>query len=202
MSYASKFLNAKTVTNDSSAPSGPVFNTGAPTTQSSLFGRRPQQKVASRLDTEAIASNPWAAKAAAANGIKIEEKLNFESEKQFPTLGAVASVQKKGAWGSGTTTAAALAADWAAKDAEEKAAIQAEKERREEEAARLAEQRRQYSTFTPNRSDVFRQEVYQDNYEDDDYYEQPEDEYEEQTYEAHPEEAQTEEGWQQSSSSW
>ncbi len=164
--------------NESSVPS-PTFRTQEqPTTNSSLFGRRPATTVNKTIDEKTIASNPWAAKAAAANGIKIEEKLNFESDKQFPALGGTVatSASKKGAWGSSTVTAAALAADWAQKDAEEKAAAAAEKARQEEEAARLAEQRRQYTTFNPSRSDIFRREVYQD--EDDDRYS-----YEDHTYE-------------------
>jgi hypothetical protein len=162
MSYASKFLNAKTTTETPA----PVTRSSAPTTQSSMFGRRPAAATSttSKINAETIASNPWAAKAAAANGIKIEEKLNFESDKQFPSLGAsVTPVVKRGAWGSSTVTAAALAADWAAKDAEEQAAAAAEKVRQEEEAARIAAERRR-DTFIMTRSDLFRNEVYQSSY--------------------------------------
>ncbi len=173
MSYASKFLNAKTAAAvTETTASGPVFSTDTPRTQSSLFGRKPN--TTSRLggpaiNAETLASNPWAAKAAAANGVKIEEKLNFESEKQFPTLGAPAPQMKKGAWGNSTVTAAALAADWAQKDAEEKAAAEAEKARLEEEAAERKKQRDQYTTFAPTRSDLFRQEVYNSGFNDEDY---------------------------------
>jgi hypothetical protein len=162
-------------------PAAPFRSQEQPTTNSSLFGRRaPARPSAMKtIDEAAIASNPWAAKAAAANGIKVEEKLNFESDKQFPSLSSGTPAPKKGAWGSSTVTAAALAADWAAKDAEEKAEAAAAKLRAEEEAAHLAEQRRQYTTFNPSRSDVFRHEIYHDNEEEfDDRYS-----YEEQTYE-------------------
>lgn len=180
MSYASRFMNAR----QTDTPAAPAFGGGnqysnntafsggrdQPQTNSSLFGnRRPQRPQTQTIDESAVASNPWAARAAAANGVKVEEKLNFESEKQFPTLGAAAPAPKKGAWGNSTVTAAALAADWAAKDAEERAAAEAEKLRREAEAAHLAEQRRQYTTFTPSRSDVFRHEVYNNSYDEDDY---------------------------------
>ncbi len=174
MSYASKFLNAKTTTTDTPAPSGPVFSTDTPKPQSSLFGRKPttNSKLGNAsINAEKLASNPWAAKAAAANGIKVEEKLDFDSSKQFPTLGGttVTSAPKKGAWGSSTVTAAALAADWAAKDAEEKAAAAAEKARREEEEAKRAEERRQ-NGFMPTRSDIFRNEVYNTTYNEEDEY--------------------------------
>jgi hypothetical protein len=223
MSYASKFMSVKST----DAPAAPVFGNSStafsggrdsssafsggrdsssafsggrdqPQTNSSLFGnRRPAVRPTANISEAAIAANPWAARAAAANGIKIEEKLNLESEKQFPSLSVGTQAPKKGAWGNSTVTAAALAADWAAKEAEENAAAAAEKQRREDEAAHLAEQRRQYSTFTPtSRSDVFRREVYENSY-DDEYDDQPDDTYEDRTYEVEEQEQEKEQEWQQ-----
>jgi hypothetical protein len=210
MSYASKFMSAKSA--ETTATPSPTFmpNNSAPTTSSSLFGaRRPTVRPSATITEAEAASNPWAARAAAANGIKIEEKLNFESEKQFPalsgvpTLGAPAPAPKKGAWGNSTVTAASLAADWAAKEAEEKAAAEAERLRRVEEAERIAAQRQQYTTFTPSRSDVFRREVYENEYEDgydeDGYDERPDDGYDERRYELAEGE---EEQWRSASSKW
>lgn len=208
MSYASKFMSVKST----DAPAAPAFSGGRdssnafpggrdqPQTNSSLFGnRRPAVRPTANISEAAMAANPWAARAAAANGIKIEEKLNLESEKQFPSLSSGTHAPKKGAWGNSTVTAAALAADWASKEAEENAAAAAEKQRRDDEVAYQAEQRRQYSTFTPtSRSDVFRREVYENAY-DDEYDDQLDDTYEDRTYEVEVEEQQQEkeQEWQQ-----
>ena len=132
MSYASKFMSVKST----DAPAAPVFSGGRdssnvfsggrdsstafpggrdqPQTNSSLFGnRRPAVRPTANISEAAMAANPWAARAAAANGIKIEEKLNLESEKQFPSLSSGTHAPNKGAWGNSTVTAAALEADWA-----------------------------------------------------------------------------------------
>ncbi len=196
MSYASKFLNTRSTDTPAThafgapAPASSPFGNREPTTNSSLFGRRNPTYQAKTIDESAVAANPWAARAAAANGVKVEEKLNFESEKQFPTLGAAAPTQKKGAWGNTTVTAASLAADWAAKEAAEKAAYEAEKQRLAEEEEHQAAQRRRYTSFNPSRSDVFRQEVYQSNYDDD--YEHGQDQYDNNYYDEPQEELQEE----------
>jgi hypothetical protein len=201
MSYASKFMSAKTAETPiqpTFSANNNAFSRNESNNPPSLFGARRPKPLATISEATA-AANPWAARAAAANGIKVEEKLDLESEKQFPSLATSSGIApKKGAWASSTVTAAALAADWAEKEAEEKAASEAEKQRREEEAAHQVAQRRQYTSVIHSRSDVFRQEVYDNNDIDDDYDDQLDDTYETRTYEINDEEQE----WQQASSTW